>query len=80
MFEMPPLNGRKALIAEVHLPLTWKDEGMAEVGIESEGRVLVGIDERYFRPTEVDLLLGDSTKAREEFGWEPKSSFPSWSK
>lgn len=80
MFEMPPLNGRKALIAEVHLPLIWKDEGMAEVGIGSEGRVLVRIDERCFRPTEVDLLLGDTCKARKELGWEPKSSFPSWSK
>jgi GDPmannose 4,6-dehydratase len=62
--------------AEVGLPITWKGEGVNEVGVASDGRTLVRVDERYFRPTEVDLLLGDSSKARNELGWEAKVQFP----
>ena len=61
--------------AEVKLPLTWKGEGEKEVGVDREGRVRIQIDPRYYRPTEVDLLLGDSTKARQKLGWRPKVGF-----
>merc|ERR1711897_52326 len=49
-----------------------------EMGVDAndESRVLVKIDPRYFRPTEVDLLLGDPTKAKNKIGWVPKISFP----
>ncbi|MCK5485982.1 MAG: GDP-mannose 4,6-dehydratase, partial [Desulfobacterales bacterium] len=47
-----------------------------ENGIDAEsGNVIVCIDPRYFRPTEVDTLLGDSSKARKQLGWEPKTTF-----
>ncbi|MEO1291841.1 MAG: GDP-mannose 4,6-dehydratase [Pseudomonadota bacterium] len=63
--------------AEVGIQIRWSGEGVDEVGhcIESE-RAVVRIDPRYFRPTEVDLLIGDATKARETLGWAPKTSFP----
>ncbi|MCU0664681.1 MAG: GDP-mannose 4,6-dehydratase [Myxococcota bacterium] len=58
------------------LPLEWKGSGVDEVGISVEdGRVLVAVDPRYFRPAEVELLLGDPTKARVMLGWEPRTSF-----
>ncbi|AOY60115.1 GDP-mannose 4,6-dehydratase [Desulfococcus multivorans] len=54
----------------------WAGEGVNEVGRDAAtGRVLVRIDPRYFRPTEVDFLLGDPSKAREKLGWEPRVSF-----
>ena len=59
------------------IELTWEGEGIDEKGIErSTGRVLIEIDPRYLRPTEVDLLLGDATKARIQLGWTPRVSFP----
>jgi GDPmannose 4,6-dehydratase len=55
------------------IPVAWVGEGQDEKGIHAEtGDVLVEIDPRYFRPTEVDLLLGDATKAREVLGWQPR--------
>lgn len=64
-----------AAFARVGLPLDWQGEGVEERGIcRADGRVLVEVDPRYFRPTEVELLLGDPTRAREELGWEPKTS------
>jgi len=60
---------------EVGITLTWQT-GRDEKGVDAEsGRTLVAIDPRYFRPTEVDLLLGDATKAKEILGWTPKVSF-----
>ena len=57
-------------------PLGWEGEGLDEVGYDqSTDQVIVRIDPRYLRPTEVDTLLGDPTKARERLGWEPKISF-----
>ena len=54
----------------IGVDLEWKGEGVDERGIDaSDGRVLVEVDPRYFRPTEVDLLIGDPTKAREKLGW-----------
>jgi GDPmannose 4,6-dehydratase len=61
--------------ARVDLPLTWRGSGIEEQGVAPDGRVLVRVDPRYFRPTEVDLLLGDARKAQEELGWRPQVAF-----
>jgi len=54
----------------------WKGKDMNEKGYDSEtGNLLVAVDKRYFRPTEVESLLGDPSKAREKLGWEPKITF-----
>ena len=56
--------------------IVWKGEGVNEVGYDKKtGRELIFVDEKYFRPAEVEELLGDSTKARTELGWKPKYSF-----
>ncbi|MDJ0987939.1 MAG: GDP-mannose 4,6-dehydratase [Desulfobacterales bacterium] len=56
--------------------IRWEGKGIDEKGIDVDsGNELVCIDPRYFRPTEVDTLLGDSTKARQKLGWVPKTSF-----
>jgi GDPmannose 4,6-dehydratase len=64
-------------VAAYHLiDIAWRGEGLDEVGYDkSTGDVLVKVDPKYFRPTEVETLLGDSTKARNELGWKPKYSF-----
>lgn len=62
--------------AELGYEIEWQGEGVDEKGIDKKsGKVLVEVDPRYFRPAEVELLWGDSTKARTELGWEPKYSF-----
>ena len=54
-------------------PIIWEGDGVNEVGRRGDtNEIVVRIDQRYFRPTEVDQLLGDSTKAKEKLGWEPK--------
>lgn len=59
---------------EVGVEIAWQGSGVEEKGIDkSSGQVVVEVDPRYFRPTEVDLLLGDPTKAKEKLGWEPKT-------
>jgi GDPmannose 4,6-dehydratase len=64
------------VFARLDLPLRWQGSGDAEQGIDAgSGRVVVRIDPRYFRPAEVDLLLGDPAKARRQLGWEPRTSF-----
>jgi GDPmannose 4,6-dehydratase len=56
--------------------IEWKGSGLDECGVDRKtGRTLVRIDEKYFRPAEVDQLLGDSTKAKNVLGWEPKIKF-----
>jgi GDPmannose 4,6-dehydratase len=56
--------------------IRWRGEGINEIGYdENTGRELVFIDEKYFRPTEVDELLGDASLAKAELGWEPIISF-----
>jgi len=56
--------------------IKWSGSGVDEIGIdEATGTELVKIDPRYFRPTEVEQLLGDATKARQILGWEPKLRF-----
>ena len=62
--------------ARLDLQLQWQGEGLDEKGIEMRtGQVIVRVDPRYFRPTEVDSLLGDATRARTKLGWEPQISF-----
>ena len=61
---------------EAGIEIVWEGGGLDEVGRETEtGRVLIQIDPRYFRPTEVDYLLGDPSKAKEKLGWESEVSF-----
>ncbi|OGN63775.1 MAG: GDP-mannose 4,6-dehydratase [Chlamydiae bacterium RIFCSPHIGHO2_12_FULL_49_9] len=58
---------------EVGIPIEWKGSGIKEKGIGPDGRVLIEIAPEFFRPAEVDLLIGDSSKAKEKLGWEPKT-------
>ena len=61
---------------ELEINIQWKGGGIDEIGIvASTGNTIVSVDARYFRPTEVETLLGDATKAKEKLGWEPKTSF-----
>ena len=56
--------------------IEWRGKSLEERGVDARtGEILVRIDARYFRPTEVDLLLGDATKARARLGWRPRTSF-----
>jgi GDPmannose 4,6-dehydratase len=62
--------------SEVGIGIEWRGKGIAEKGRDAKsGRVLVAIDPRYFRPTEVDLLLGDATKAKRILGWSASTGF-----
>ncbi len=71
--------------AELGIKLRWRGEGVDEIGTVAavartdlrcaEGDVVVRVDPRYFRPTEVDTLLGDASKARRDLGWQPRTSF-----
>lgn len=71
---------------EMGFTIKWEDSGVNEKGIIDKindkeikgiraGDIIVAVDPRYFRPTEVETLLGDPTKAREKLGWTPKTSF-----
>jgi GDPmannose 4,6-dehydratase len=62
--------------ARLDMQIEWRGQGLEEQGIDTRtGKVIVKIDPRYFRPTEVDTLLGDSTKARTRLGWSPEVGF-----
>ncbi|HOV29596.1 MAG: GDP-mannose 4,6-dehydratase [Caldisericia bacterium] len=58
------------------MDIEWKGKGVDEKGIDKKtGKTIIEIDPMYFRPTEVELLLGDATKAKKKLGWEPKTKF-----
>jgi GDPmannose 4,6-dehydratase len=60
---------------EVGIELNWQGEGMDEKGVDRKtGKVLVEVDAKYFRPTEVEQLLGDPSKARTLLGWNPRKT------
>ncbi len=62
---------------ELGIEIEWEGTGLEEVGIDkSTGQVVIRIDPRYFRPAEVETLLGDATKAQKELGWQLNTSFP----
>jgi GDPmannose 4,6-dehydratase len=66
----------EAAFKYVDVEIEWQGEGVDEKGIDKDtGKVLVEVDSKYFRPTEVDLLIGDPSKAKEELGWEPEVKF-----
>jgi GDPmannose 4,6-dehydratase len=62
--------------AELGMAISWRGVGRDEQGVDSNsGRVIVKIDPRYFRPTEVESLLGDASKAQRQLGWKSETSF-----
>jgi GDPmannose 4,6-dehydratase len=66
----------EAVAAEIRLPLVWRGNGVHERGVDPKtGRTVIAVDPRYFRPTEVDSLLGDATKAWRKLKWKPKYGF-----
>lgn len=65
-----------AAAAAVGIRIEWRWQGPAEQGLDrASGRCLVAVDPRYFRPAEVDSLLGDASKARQKLGWQPRVTF-----
>jgi len=61
---------------QLEIDIIWQGKGPSEVGIDaSTSNVIIEIDPKYYRPTEVDILIGDSSKAREKLGWQPKVKF-----
>ena len=64
-----------AAAKELGIKIFWQGTGVNETGTDENGKVIVKVDPRYFRPTEVETLLGDPTKAKEKLGWTPKTSF-----
>ena len=64
-----------AAARELDIRITWRGHGVEETGTNQRGQIIVKVDPRYFRPTEVETLLGDPTKAREKLGWTPTTTF-----
>ncbi|MGH8640352.1 MAG: GDP-mannose 4,6-dehydratase, partial [Burkholderiales bacterium] len=65
----------EAAAGELDIKITWRGAGTKEEGHDVKGRRIVAVDPRYFRPAEVDALLGDASKARKKLGWKPKVKF-----
>ncbi len=65
----------EAAFHEVGINISWDGEGIEEKGYDDRGSIIVSVDPHYFRPTEVDTLLGDPTKAKEKLKWKPKVTF-----
>jgi GDPmannose 4,6-dehydratase len=58
------------------MDIKWRNEGLNEIGVDKNtGQLRVVVDPKYFRPAEVDTLLGDPSKAKKNLGWKPKTSF-----
>ena len=64
-----------AAAKELGIEIGWQGKGVDETGTDQNGKVIVRVDSRYFRPTEVETLLGDPSKAKEKLGWSPKTKF-----
>lgn len=64
-----------AAAKELGLEIEWRGSGVDEKGYGKSGKVIIAVDPRYFRPTEVETLLGDPSKAKQKLGWSPKTSF-----
>ena len=64
-----------AAAREVGIAITWKGKGVEEKGYDDKGKCIVAVDSRYFRPAEVETLLGDASKARQKLGWTARTSF-----
>lgn len=64
-----------AAAAEIDMKITWTGEGVDEKGYDENGKCIVSVDPRYFRPAEVETLLGDASKAKQKLGWTPKITF-----
>ncbi len=59
------------------MKIEWKGKGIDEIGVDTKtGKTLVKVDPRYFRPTEVETLLGDPSKAKQKLGWSATVTFP----
>jgi GDPmannose 4,6-dehydratase len=66
-----------AAFREVGIDIVWEGSGIEEKGVDSKsGKTMVEVDPRYFRPTEVESLQGDASKAKRLLGWEPRVEFP----
>ncbi len=65
----------QAVAHELDMKIFWRGQGLDEKGYDEQGRCIIQVDPRYFRPTEVDDLLGDASKAHRKLGWSPKISF-----
>jgi GDPmannose 4,6-dehydratase len=62
---------------EIGIEIKWKGEGIHEVGLDQKtGNILIQVDPTYFRPSEVEFLLGNPAKAQKQLNWQPKTSFP----
>jgi GDPmannose 4,6-dehydratase len=64
-----------AAAGELGMVVAWRGKGVEEKGFDASGKCIVAVDPRYFRPTEVETLLGDASKAKNKLGWTPKISF-----
>jgi len=64
-----------AAAQELEMPMSWEGQGVEEKGYDASGNCIVAVDPRYFRPAEVETLLGDPSKAKEKLGWVPKITF-----
>jgi len=64
-----------AAARELGIRITWAGKNVDETGTDQHGKVIVRVDSRYFRPTEVETLLGDASKAKRKLGWAPKTTF-----
>ena len=64
-----------AAAKEIGMYIIWQGQGIDETGTDQNGKIIVKVDPRYFRPTEVETLLGDPSKAKQKLGWTPKTTF-----